>query len=317
MLISAGADVNAQDMHGNTPLHTAARTNNILMIKMLAAHGANVKVMNNVGQAPLYNSIATRSWGDINRALLTIATLASLEAQSKIKTNWANLKDEANKAYNPKERQQIITLLDQLEQNPSIASQGNNLETVSTKIIDDAYKALKESMCSSDPEITAAATKKHMALKGTWIVDAGATEEFLKTNPLSAKDAQWFPMIAGYMFQAIVEFDDEAITLSAYTGENKTTFQILPQQSGEMKYISETRRRDSGADTLIVSILNDTNIKISGLENQMNYFLWKREKLDLDPKSRRDASKRALETWEKWAKNMAKLFNIKENPAVH
>jgi len=160
LLIASGADVNARDVSGNTPLHTAASTNNILMIKMLASRGADLRATNNIGQTPLYYSIAIGHWGDINRELLTIGTLASLEAKIGVKTDWASLKDVANKAYNPREKQQILTLLDQLEKNPSGTSQGNDLEKTVTKIIDDSPKTLKERMESCDSKIAVAAAEE-------------------------------------------------------------------------------------------------------------------------------------------------------------
>ena len=54
VLIASGADVNARDVSGNSPLHTASATNNIPMIKMLVARGADLNATNNIGQTPLY-----------------------------------------------------------------------------------------------------------------------------------------------------------------------------------------------------------------------------------------------------------------------
>lgn len=127
---------------------------------MLTARGADLKAANNTGQTPLYYSIAIGHWGDINRELLTIGTLASLEAKIGIKTDWASLKDVANKAYNPREKQQILTILDQLEKNPSGTSQGNDLEKTVTKIIDDSPKTLKERMESCDSKTAVAAAEE-------------------------------------------------------------------------------------------------------------------------------------------------------------
>jgi len=160
LLITSGVDVNARDGSGSTPLHTAASTNNILMIKMLASHGADLKVTNNKGQTPLLYSIAIGHWGEINRELLTIGTLVSLENNIGVEHNWVGLKDVANKAYNSREKQQILTLLDQLEKTPSVTSQSNNLDKTISKIIDDTPKTLKERLESCDPRIAVAAAEE-------------------------------------------------------------------------------------------------------------------------------------------------------------
>ena len=103
---------------------------------MLASHGADLRVTNNKGQTPLFYSIAIGQWGDMSRELLTIGMLISLENNIRAKHNWASLKDVASKAYNPREKQQILTLLDQLEKTQSGISQGNNLEKTVIEIID-------------------------------------------------------------------------------------------------------------------------------------------------------------------------------------
>lgn len=47
-------DVDIKDIGGNSPLHYAARYNNIGMINWLCKHGANVHIQNNHGQTPLH-----------------------------------------------------------------------------------------------------------------------------------------------------------------------------------------------------------------------------------------------------------------------
>lgn len=158
VLITAGAEVNARDASGNTPLHLAANANSILLIKMLIAHGAALTATNNMGHTPLMYSMTRASWGKtINRELLTIGTLVSLEKNIGIKHDWASLKNVAGKVYDLREKQQILTLLDQLEKNPLGASQSDNLENSVIKIIDDSPKTMKEKLESCDPRIAVAA----------------------------------------------------------------------------------------------------------------------------------------------------------------
>jgi len=158
LLIASGADVNARDASGNTPLHLAANANSILLIKMLIAHGADLTSTNNIGHTPLMYSMTRASWGKtINRELLMIGALVSLENNIGIKQDWASLKNVANKVYDSRDKQQILTLLDQLEKNPLGASQGNNLENTVIKIIDGSPKTVKEKLESCDPKIAVAA----------------------------------------------------------------------------------------------------------------------------------------------------------------
>jgi hypothetical protein len=127
---------------------------------MLIAHGADLKATNNMGQTPLLYSITRGTWGKtINRELLTIGTLISLENKIGVKRDWEGLKNVANKVYDQREKQQILTLLEQLEKNQSAIFQGDNLERTVTKIIDDSPKTQKEKLESCDPKIAVAAAE--------------------------------------------------------------------------------------------------------------------------------------------------------------
>ena len=53
MLIEAGADCNAQDDGGYTPLHEPALVGDIEVCRLLIAHGANARLCNKHGQSAL------------------------------------------------------------------------------------------------------------------------------------------------------------------------------------------------------------------------------------------------------------------------
>ena len=119
LLIASGADINAFDINSNTPLHFSAILNSIVLIKVLVNHGADLKFTNRMGQTPLMASMARGSWGDtINRELLTIKTLVSLENKTGSAPEWADIREVANKIYSPSERKQILSLLEKLEKPP-------------------------------------------------------------------------------------------------------------------------------------------------------------------------------------------------------
>lgn len=57
LLISFGADVNAQDMHKNTPLHITTRMENPVLLDVLLSAGASVAVADHEGASPLHVAV--------------------------------------------------------------------------------------------------------------------------------------------------------------------------------------------------------------------------------------------------------------------
>lgn len=53
LLVSRGADVNCPDNEGNTPLHLAARGQSLKNVKILLDHGAKTNLKNKLGETPV------------------------------------------------------------------------------------------------------------------------------------------------------------------------------------------------------------------------------------------------------------------------
>ena len=56
-LVSLGANVNAKNNNGYTPLHEAATNPNVNVLKYLVGKGANLDIKNNWGMTPLHFAI--------------------------------------------------------------------------------------------------------------------------------------------------------------------------------------------------------------------------------------------------------------------
>jgi len=59
-LLVRGAKPNRQDMQGNTPLHVAAASHNIVGVQLLLASGANPTILNWNGLAPIHYAASSR-----------------------------------------------------------------------------------------------------------------------------------------------------------------------------------------------------------------------------------------------------------------
>ena len=57
VLIDNGADINAQDLRGETPLNHAASLGHIRIVEMLIARGADVNLAGRFGDRPLHNAV--------------------------------------------------------------------------------------------------------------------------------------------------------------------------------------------------------------------------------------------------------------------
>jgi len=56
LLLQKGVDVDPRNQHSATPLHVAAKYNNLSLVNLLVAHGADLEAMNLHGATPLHNA---------------------------------------------------------------------------------------------------------------------------------------------------------------------------------------------------------------------------------------------------------------------
>ena len=69
-LIAAGATLDSKDHNGYTPLMHAVKQQNTGMVKLLADHGANVNISDDLGDTPLV-------WASSSQSLLLMMTSSS------------------------------------------------------------------------------------------------------------------------------------------------------------------------------------------------------------------------------------------------
>jgi ankyrin repeat protein len=79
-LIADGADVNAKDNFGMTPLHTAVRAGRTDVVGLLTANGADINAKSNAGHTPLFLAVAK---GSKNIAEQLIARGAAVNTKDK------------------------------------------------------------------------------------------------------------------------------------------------------------------------------------------------------------------------------------------
>eukprot|EP01052_Picozoa_sp_SAG31_P016376 SAG31_NODE_1082_length_10014_cov_5.324962_3_plen_143_part_00 len=110
-LIDLGADVNAANSHGMTPLHQAARSGDVVSAKALIAAGADVDAVDNHGATPLIHA-AQKGEGEVLSELLESGANHNHEAHGYDRSNTKVKKSVREWAVH-KDEHHIIPLLDQ------------------------------------------------------------------------------------------------------------------------------------------------------------------------------------------------------------
>ena len=79
-LIGAGANVNARNRHGETPLHLAARDHLVAAAALLLADGANPNAQDNEGNTPLFHAVfESRGRGEVIKVLIAAGSDKTLK----------------------------------------------------------------------------------------------------------------------------------------------------------------------------------------------------------------------------------------------
>lgn len=155
VLIAHGADLHARtEWEGNTPLHIAAKSGHVPMMKLLVAHGADLQRLNKGMRTPLQCARY-----DDGRGLITMGVLLSLQEESGSKPDWEDLKEIADKSYAEPKRSIMVKFLDRLAQKSQGPARYKNLEAIVAELVYDTPEALQDRMKSCDPSVALAAAE--------------------------------------------------------------------------------------------------------------------------------------------------------------
>jgi len=137
LALELGTDVNAKDIAGNTALHGAARIKSAKIIQLLVDHGAEINVVNELGQSPLF--MATHFWhasrneaeDEPSAAGELLRKLTLPEDVAKAMDEWASLSQYVRDEITFLLQAQMLNLdelIERREHNPMFRLDGSRLE---------------------------------------------------------------------------------------------------------------------------------------------------------------------------------------------
>ena len=80
LLIENGADINAKDNQGNSPIYIAVKNNEIRILRILIEKGADINAKNNLGQSPLHLAVELNNFNYTQVLILSHADINTLDA---------------------------------------------------------------------------------------------------------------------------------------------------------------------------------------------------------------------------------------------
>lgn len=99
LLIRSGADVDAVDARGETPLHFASRANNLEAVRLLLDDGAKIELQNELGENILHVSVKESNLELIRDAIVHHVVNKRQVTQAKRLINQANIGGESSLHY--------------------------------------------------------------------------------------------------------------------------------------------------------------------------------------------------------------------------
>jgi ankyrin repeat protein len=99
LLIKSGADVDAVDRSGETPLHYACRANNIKAVRLLLEDGARIDMQNERGENILHICVKESNLELIRDVIIQHVTTKRQVTQAKLLINQTNLRGESSVHY--------------------------------------------------------------------------------------------------------------------------------------------------------------------------------------------------------------------------